>query len=389
MNILIFIPCYTHGGAEGQAMILAEHLLSQGHKVDVLAFPSPNDTGSVKAGLFSKGIACHELPAWPQLNWSGVARFPSPWQFLSWRRQLRRYSSSFSDTKFDAVIPFTFWPSLVTSLFRSKFGTPIVIWNHRGGNDAAGIEYTPFLIDSIRKSRPIFLANSTAGRTFLEDTFTLKSDAVKIIPNFVPSYVGVEAATDFLSSFEEDTCQLLQIANQFPEKDFETLLDAMSLIKHSDIKCHLHLAGNFPSPELIHEFNLKLRGRNLCGCVTHYGPLAPSQIKRLLEIADIGILSSRSEGCPNSVMEYMLFGLPVVGTRISGIRDLVGEAGIDYLFPVGDALQLRDRVYQLAINPSLRVRVGFDNQRRLMKIFGTESILSRWSDILKPLATQR
>lgn len=44
----------------------------------------------------------------------------------------------------------------------------------------------------------------------------------------------------------------------------------------------------------------------------------------------------RSEGCPNSVIEYMQFGLPVVGTNIPGIRDLVGDVGVRYLFPVGD-----------------------------------------------------
>ena len=47
----------------------------------------------------------------------------------------------------------------------------------------------------------------------------------------------------------------------------------------------------------------------------------------LLDAVDIGVLSSRSEMFARAVAEPMGFGIPVAGTDVPGIREVMGDAG--------------------------------------------------------------
>ncbi|HEY3580599.1 MAG TPA: glycosyltransferase, partial [Pyrinomonadaceae bacterium] len=74
---------------------------------------------------------------------------------------------------------------------------------------------------------------------------------------------------------------------------------------------------------------------------------------------------SRSEGCPNAVLESMAAGLPVAGTDIEGIREVVGPDGEQFLTPAGDADSLARVLLQLARDPELCARNGAQNRARI------------------------
>jgi glycosyltransferase involved in cell wall biosynthesis len=384
MRFLIFLPFFTYGGAEKQAATLAYRLLGLGHEVVAWAFPTPKGNTPLRAEMEGKGVVCYEFPAYPKLDWHGISQGSIMQRFkrrLRWQWQLSTLALQIPNYRFDIVVPFTFFPSLLVALYRKKLGASRIIWNHRGGYDDAGIEYTPFLVDKIRSSQPVFVANSSAGCCFLRDTFLLESTEVHHISNFFNIDSNSSSAPTNRPWKESEGCQLVQIANFFPEKDFDTLLAAMRLLKDSCIQCHLHLAGTFPRADLKHNFSNLLQEMGLSTLVTHHGQLNQAEIKTLLGTAHIGILSSRSEGCPNSVLEYMCSGMPVVGTNIPGIRDLVGEAGRDYLFSVGNVSQLKSLIIELASSSRLRMELGMANQQRLAKLFHPETVFSDWQAI--------
>ena len=69
-----------------------------------------------------------------------------------------------------------------------------------------------------------------------------------------------------------------------------------------------------------------------------------TDVAGLLQAADIGVLSTRSEGCPNSVLEHMLAGLPVVATAIPALHEVFDACDGACLFPVGDRDAFADRM---------------------------------------------
>jgi glycosyltransferase involved in cell wall biosynthesis len=90
-----------------------------------------------------------------------------------------------------------------------------------------------------------------------------------------------------------------------------------------------------------------------------------SDVSGLLGAADVSVFSSRSEGCPNAVLESMAAGLPVAGTDIEGIREVVGPTGAQFLTPAGDADSLAGVLLKLAKDPELCVRNGMENRERI------------------------
>lgn len=386
---LIFLPCFTHGGAEKQGALLARYLQSSGYEVEVWGFPSPTSGAPLKRQLDCWKIAHRELPHWPSLDWSfsrdrlSIRRFYR--QYLTWPRQIALFESRLPPITFDVVVPFTFWPCLAASLMQRNLMARKVVWNHRGGFDDAGISYTPFLVEQVLRQRPVFVANSTAGGQFLQHAFSVEADQVHIIHNaHVPEEGEDEPGID-ANRPDHAVINLLHLANIFPEKDIETLLDAIRSLKSSGVKCLLHLVGSFLDEKYKNTIEKKVAALDILDYMRFHGNVDRGGVHLLLREADIGLLSSRSEGMPNSVMEYMYRGLPVVATDIPGVREVVGNENAQWLFPVGDASSLQRLITRLARNSALRRKLGIANRQRIINEFDVNKIMPQWLKLLDAL----
>jgi glycosyltransferase involved in cell wall biosynthesis len=89
-----------------------------------------------------------------------------------------------------------------------------------------------------------------------------------------------------------------------------------------------------------------------------------SDVAGLLTAVDIGVFSSRSEGCPNGVLECMAAGLAIAATDIEGVREVVGSS--ELLAPVGDADALSHTILKLASDPVLCMTFGAQNRKRII-----------------------
>jgi glycosyltransferase involved in cell wall biosynthesis len=73
---------------------------------------------------------------------------------------------------------------------------------------------------------------------------------------------------------------------------------------------------------------------------------------------DLLVLPSRSEGCPNIVLEAMAMKVPVVASDTTATREVVTHLRDGFLFPVGDVDRLSDTV-ELALGaPDLRAAIA-------------------------------
>lgn len=354
--------------------------------MEVWGFPSLAASAPLKATLDSWGLVYHELPVWPRLDWGFSRQALSIRQLarrhIRWPQQLAAFERTMPKRSFDVVVPFTPQPCLVSVLLRRHFKARTVIWNHRGGFDPGGIDFSPFIVKALLSQRPTFVANSNIGAEFIRQTFALTAGRVQVIRNaFIPD---TDDDRDLPATHEPSAqpIRLIHLANFFGEKDGETLLRAMSLLKSTGFQCHLHLAGHFPNPKyklLLEETTMALQIQDR---VTFHGTLDRHQVHRLLKDADIGLLSSKSEGMPNSIMEYMYWRLPVVATDIPGIREIVGEDRAGWLFPVGDFVRLANLIETLGRDPQLRARLGAANRKRIVEEFGAEKILPHWKRLI-------
>src|SRR5207248_1642526 len=84
---------------------------------------------------------------------------------------------------------------------------------------------------------------------------------------------------------------------------------------------------------------------------------APEDKSAFMYGLDVFVLPTLAEGTPNSIIEAMAHGLPVIASAVGGIPDLITpETGM--LVPPGNPQALADAMLLLASDPELRARMG-------------------------------
>lgn len=205
-------------------------------------------------------------------------------------------------------------------------------------------------------------------------TFKVKSEQIRVIYNGVEHLDIQTDISKWHMELQADRHAFLacMVANLHYGKDHVVLLKAWRKVKdqleHANRQVVLVLAGRFDSMDKSLRTLAQHLGLN--EDVRFLGQV--KDVFGLLKAVDVGILTSPyedGEGCPNAVLEYMASGLPVIGSDISGIRDLVDVSGYPFLVPIGDVDILADRIVQLALNPELRIKLGEANRQRAIEEF--------------------
>ncbi len=328
------------GGAERQALILARHL-SQREKVEVWGF---NKSGPVADICEEYGIRWRVEPVNPQ-------RLQS----------IQRVASVLRASGPDVLLPYTWLPNVFCGFVWKWAGARLCVWNQR--DEGLFLPQRTWERWAVQRT-PRFISNSHAGARFLIERLKVNASKIHVVQN------GIELSTPLLhrdswrKRLEIDDASFVacMVANLHTNKDHETLLRAWrTVMTKLERKAVLVLAGRHDGAyeslvALTRELEIE-RGVRFAGPV--------SDVAGLLTAVDIGVFSSRSEGCPNGVLECMAAGLAVAATDIEGVREIVGFS--ELLAPMGDADALSNTILKLASDPALCATIGVENRKRVIE----------------------
>lgn len=119
------------------------------------------------------------------------------------------------------------------------------------------------------------------------------------------------------------------------------------------------------------------------------GRLAPAAVAAQLAAADFMVFPSRSEGMPQSVLEAMEQGLPVVATRVGGVPEAVLHEQTGLLLPPGDHAALAQAMARMASDAELRRRTGRAALEHLARHFDSRANARAMAEALRELAARR
>jgi glycosyltransferase involved in cell wall biosynthesis len=100
---------------------------------------------------------------------------------------------------------------------------------------------------------------------------------------------------------------------------------------------------------------------------------------------DVVILSSRFEGMPLAVLEWMAAGKAIVASRVGGIPSILADGTEGVLVQPGDELAFAAAVDRLLDDPLERRRLGDAAQRRQHLDFRFEQTLATIEDLYERL----
>ncbi len=103
-----------------------------------------------------------------------------------------------------------------------------------------------------------------------------------------------------------------------------------------------------------------------------------NSVTDFLHITDIFVLPSLQEGMPNSLLEAMACGLPVIASKIGGVVDVVEDGKSGILFEAGDVSGLASAMIRLLKDTELRQRLGAEARKRIVDNFSIDGIADEY-----------
>jgi glycosyltransferase involved in cell wall biosynthesis len=166
-------------------------------------------------------------------------------------------------------------------------------------------------------------------------------------------------------------------------KNVETLLKAAAHLKKMDVdNFELQLIGDGEQRSNLERLTVE---NELTRQVHFLGWVDRDAILNFYRQADLFVTATTWEGMPNTVLEAMACGLPVVASRASGLEELVKEGVNGYLVNINDHAALADHLVDLIDNPYERERMGKESRKVAEQEFAWEYIAEQYVEIYRQI----
>ena len=202
---------------------------------------------------------------------------------------------------------------------------------------------------------------------------------VKVIHN------GVEKADEKVEGFDyrtllpkgvENPLIVLSTGRLTEQKGFKYLIiGAVDIIK-ANKNIHFFIAGKGKC-----EAELKALVKQLGLSSNIHFTGFRSDVSALLKGADLFILPSLYEGMPNSVMEAMAYGLPVISTGVNGVRELMIDKKHGLIIPSADSEAIKSALNELTTHSNLST-MGFEGKKHVQANFSIAKMIENLENCL-------
>ncbi len=158
------------------------------------------------------------------------------------------------------------------------------------------------------------------------------------------------------------------------DKGINNILKVSKLLTNSNYKCRFVFVGNYEDENLKHEIKKNKR-------IIHFNH--SKNINKFYQFADIYITSSYREGFGMTVAQAMASGLPVIGTNIYGLKDLLKNGKNSVTYDPDDFNKLYLECCKLIENKKLRKKFGLMGRKTIVKNFQEKNIVGKFETFFK------
>jgi glycosyltransferase involved in cell wall biosynthesis len=177
-----------------------------------------------------------------------------------------------------------------------------------------------------------------------------------------------------LNRQDKKIIKVLSVGRFIAQKDYLTALKAIQLSTNeiTDKQIEYIIVGD---GELYHQIENWIEELHLPNVNIVKNP---DNIGDYYTDADIYLLSSTSEGMPNSIMEALNYSLPVVSTDVGDAGYLVKDGITGFLVPAKDYKLLSEKILELAFDNKLRTLLGTKGHNLLLEEFSEAKLREKY-----------
>ncbi len=360
------VVCYpTYGGSGVVATELGIQMAKKGHEVHFITYSQPVRLNTLDQNIYYHEVNVHDYPLFEY----------QPYELA--------LSSKMVDTVINEgldllhvhyAIPHAYAAYMAKKILLEEHGKYVPVVTTLHGTDITLVgknpSYKPAVNFSINKSDVVTSVSESLREDTL-DSFDIKKE-IEVIPNFID-----------LDLYRKDkNCRRAQIApngekiithisNMRKVKRIPDIINVFAGIRNQE-NAVLLMIGDGPERE---KAEWQVRELGLTDCVKFFGKT--NEVRRLLCISDLFLLTSETESFGLVALEAMAARVPVLSTNSGGIPEVNVHGHTGYLSPVGDVACMVAHGLALLQNPEKLMEFKI-NAFEHAKGFGIESIVPKY-----------
>jgi glycosyltransferase involved in cell wall biosynthesis len=375
-NVLQLIGSFDTGGSERQAVQLVGLLqAAKDYKVFVACL---NRKGVLRAEIERLGFA--DFPEYKLTSFYDANMF----------RQLKRAAKYLRENDIKIVQASDFYTNVFGMAAGALARTPVRIAAKRETGTKSGAQ--EFVERRAFDLAHAVVCNADAVKKHLLAR-GVSADKIHIVYNGLDlsrlAVSGGKNRVEILREFNLPTARNMRfvtiVANMRSKvKNHRMFLWAAQKVREKFESVAFVLAGEGELTESLKSFAREL---NIEKDVFFIGGAA--KIGELLSVSDICVLSSKSEGFSNSILEYMSAAKPVVATRVGGAGEAIIDGETGFLIEPDDDETMAQRLLELLQNPEKAKRFGARGRRVVEEKFTLDAQLEKTLELYKSLLDKK
>ena len=363
----IGITCYpTVGGSGVVATELGIALADRGDEVHFISYALPTRLDLPRAGVFFHEVVAPTYPL-----------FVSPPYTLALATKMAEVAAA---TGLDLLHVHYALPHAISAILARDMmtdrGARLKVITTLHGTDITIVgqdrSYLPITRFGIERSDGV-----TAVSRYLRDVTERELNVrrpIAVIPNFVDAS---EYRPDGASAFARTIARpgeavLMHVSNFRPVKRISDVIGVFERVRKKR-PARLVLVGDGPDRSLAERL---VRANGSASQTTFLGNVAA--IESLMPIADVFLLPSDAESFGLAALEAMACGVPVVGTNVGGLPEVVEDGKNGFLLPVGDVEAMADAVLAIVEDPERGRALSESARERAVAAFPSDQIVARY-----------
>lgn len=225
----------------------------------------------------------------------------------------------------------------------SLYGVPAIV-NYRGGEAAAFLAHRAEVVRfTLRRAAALVVPSG-----FLRGIFAQHGMASEIVANVVDLSAFCPAAVPPSGRHIVVTRNLERIY------DVATAIRALAIVRAHVDDAAMTIAGSGPEREALEALAREL---GVFEAVRFTGRLDHSSLPELYREASVALNPSRVDNAPNSLLEALASGVPIVSTDVGGVSHLVSHEKTALLVPPGNPEAMAEAISRLCHDRSLAERL--------------------------------
>ncbi len=193
--------------------------------------------------------------------------------------------------------------------------------------------------------------------------------------NYLPNFASLQDTNEVTKLKGKDGFRIISLARISPEKDHLNLLRAFKLVNANHPDWSLHIVGNHNSDEYFNLVKLFVQENNLIHKVFFYHNCI--DVKNILSQASIGVLCSKFEGLPITLLEYGLAKLPVIVTDVGQCKKVVINSNYGFIVPKEDEIALSEKMKLLMNDKDLRNSISINFNKHIIDNYSEDKIIEK------------